>query len=135
MFLLFWFLWELRFWRKRKKKESMQWKLHSRYVKINPFMWPKVLITILGMWFFFWIFVENNMMSSPWCWKKIWVVRFIECYCFGYSHWAQPIKQRRDVVTIFCGCYVICVLHSLFLTLRYKVFLIFSWWTLYLWTY
>jgi hypothetical protein len=39
------------------------------------------------------------------------------------------------VVTIFCGCYVIYVLHSLFLTLRYKVFLIFSWWTLYLWTY
>jgi hypothetical protein len=98
-------------------------------------------ISLLCMWvpitrlFFLQSLLMINTMSSPWYWKTIWVVGFIKCYCFGYGYWAKPIKQRRDAVTIFCGCYVICVLHNLFLTLKYKVFLIFSWWTLYLWTY
>jgi hypothetical protein len=80
------------FGEREKRKESMQWKLHSRYVMVNPFMWPKVLITILNMWFFFWIFVKNV--------NKL--VVHVGSYQEACSSWKVSYKSndQHDVITL-----------------------------------
>ncbi len=134
VFLLFWFLWGLCFWREKKKKWKYAMKASFKICDGQPFHVTQGVDHHIRYVIFLSDICGNQHDVITLMLKKNWVVGFIECYCFGYAYWAQPFKQRRDAGTIFCGCYVICVLHSLFLTLKYKLFLIFSWWTLYLWT-
>lgn len=90
-----------------KRKETMQWKLRSRYVMVNPFMWPKVLITILSMWFFFWILVKNV--------KKL--VVHVGSYQEACSSWNVSYKSndQHDVITLMLKNNLGCGVHQMLL--------------------
>ncbi len=95
------------FGEREKRKENMQWKLHSRYVMVNPFMWPKVLITILGMWFFSSIFVENLQK----------LVVHVGSYHKACSSCKVSCKSndQHDVITLMLKKTLCCGVHQILL--------------------